>query len=92
MVAAASPPEQPEPADAFAAADLRQTLQVALGALGARQRAVVVLRFFEDLTETQVADALGCSVGTVKSQSAKALARLRADPHLAAILTEEMTR
>jgi RNA polymerase sigma-70 factor (sigma-E family) len=91
-VAAASPPERPAPSDDFAAADLRQTLQAALSGLAARQRAVVVLRCFDDLTETQAADALGCTVGTVKSQSAKALARLRADPHLAAILTEETTR
>jgi RNA polymerase sigma-70 factor (sigma-E family) len=90
-IAAASLPEMPDPADTYAAADLRQSLQRALAALGARQRAVVVLRFFDDLTETQVADTMGCSVGTVKSQSAKALARLRADPLLAATLTEEMT-
>jgi DNA-directed RNA polymerase specialized sigma24 family protein len=45
---------------------------------------VVVLRYFEDLTEAQTADALGCSVGTVKSQASKALAKLRIDPALAA--------
>jgi RNA polymerase sigma factor (sigma-70 family) len=48
-----------------------------------RMRAVVVLRYFEDLTEVQTADALGCSVGTVKSQTSKALAKLRIDPALA---------
>jgi RNA polymerase sigma-70 factor (sigma-E family) len=41
-----------------------------------RQRACVVLRYYEDLTERETAAVLGCSVGTVKSQSAKALARL----------------
>jgi DNA-directed RNA polymerase specialized sigma24 family protein len=40
-------------------------------------RAVVVLRWVEDLSESQTAHALGCSVGTVKSQSSRALARLR---------------
>jgi RNA polymerase sigma-70 factor (sigma-E family) len=56
----------------------------AMARLPRRQRAVVVLRYFEDLTESQTADALGCSVGTVKSQSSKALAKLRIDPALAA--------
>jgi len=54
----------------------------ALATLPRRQRAVIVLRYFEDLTETQVARALGVSVGTVKSQTAKALARLRISPAL----------
>lgn len=43
-----------------------------------RQRAVVVLRYYQDLTESDTADALGCSVGTVKSQCHRALATLRA--------------
>ena len=50
----------------------------ALRALPPRQRAVVVLRYYADRTEVQTADALGCSVGTVKSQHAKAVATLRA--------------
>jgi len=42
-----------------------------------RQRAVLVLRYFDDMTETEVAELMGCSVGTVKSQASRALARLR---------------
>jgi RNA polymerase sigma-70 factor (sigma-E family) len=59
-------------------------LWTAMERLPRRMRAVVVLRYFEDLTETQAADVLDCSVGTVKSQTSKALAKLRIDPALAA--------
>lgn len=57
----------------------RAALSTALRALPPRQRAAVVLRFAEDLSEQQVATALGCSVGTVKSLTSRGLARLRAD-------------
>ena len=76
--AAAAPPDRPDPANPYAAVELRDALARVLPALGRRQRAIVVLRYFDDLTEAQVAEVMGCSVGTVKSQSAKALARLRA--------------
>lgn len=63
--------------DAFAEVDHRHALRAALAQLPPRQRAVVVLRYHQDLSEAQVADLLGISVGTVKSQAAKALATLR---------------
>nr|WP_239096094.1 SigE family RNA polymerase sigma factor [Micromonospora lutea] len=56
---------------------LRLSLRSALSRLTPKQRAVVVLRFFDDLTEVQAAETLGVSVGTIKSQTAKALERLR---------------
>jgi RNA polymerase sigma-70 factor (sigma-E family) len=55
----------------------RLVMRQALMTLGRRQRTVLVLRYFEDLTEQQVADMLDISVGTVKSQAHKALAHLR---------------
>jgi RNA polymerase sigma-70 factor (sigma-E family) len=60
-----------------ATADLRSDLREALRRLPRRQRAVVVLRFYEDLTEVQAAAALGISPNTVKSQTRVALQRLR---------------
>jgi RNA polymerase sigma-70 factor (sigma-E family) len=61
----------------------RRVIIAALLTLPPRQRAVVVLRFWLDLTETQVAATLGCTVGTVKSQTSRALAKLRASAALA---------
>lgn len=73
-----------DPPDVGSADDLARDVTSALAVrralrqLTPRQRAVVVLRFYEDLTEVQAAAELGCSVSTVKSQTRDALARLRA--------------
>ncbi|HSV37987.1 MAG TPA: SigE family RNA polymerase sigma factor [Nocardioidaceae bacterium] len=61
---------------------VRHDLWAALGRLPRGQRAVVVLRYFEDCSEAETARLLECSVGTVKSQTAKALAKLRVDEAL----------
>jgi len=74
-------PEQGAP-DLSAAVEQRTVLMTALTELPPRQRAAVLLRYFEDLSEAQTAAVLGCSVGTIKSQTADALARLRRSPHL----------
>lgn len=63
----------------------RPALHAALLRLPARQRAVVVLRFHEDLSEAATAELLGITTGTVKSTSSKALAALRADGALAGL-------
>ena len=55
----------------------RSLLWPFLCALPDRPRAVIVLRYYEDLTEAQIADALGCAPGTVKSQSSTAVGALR---------------
>ena len=55
----------------------RDAIWAAVRALPPRQRAVVVLRYYEDLSETEIAEALGCSRGTVKSQASAAIAALR---------------
>jgi RNA polymerase sigma-70 factor (sigma-E family) len=87
-------PDVADPAghDGIEAAVRRLTVVAALRTLTARQRAVVVLRYFEDLTEAQTAHVLGCSVGTVKRVHFDALARLRTTvPHLLAELHEEVS-
>ncbi|CAM5390814.1 SigE family RNA polymerase sigma factor [Streptomyces aurantiogriseus] len=73
--------------DHISRADDRHTLLKALAKLPPRQREAVVLRYWEDLTETQAAEAMGCSVGAVKSNAAKGIAKLRAVPGLAETVT-----
>jgi RNA polymerase sigma-70 factor (sigma-E family) len=69
-------------ADETALSDERQRVWLAMGRLPRRQRAVLVLRYFEDMTEAQIAGVLDISVGTVKSQANRALAKLRLDESL----------
>lgn len=84
------PGPQPDHAEQTA---LRLSLRSALSRLTVKQRAVIVLRFFDDLTEAQAAETLGVSVGTVKSQTAKALERLRIlAPELADVSVSGETR
>jgi RNA polymerase sigma-70 factor (sigma-E family) len=81
--------DAPAGADIATVAVRRLVLHRALARLGPRQRAVLVLRFYEDLSEVETAELLGCSVGTVKSQTHNALARLRAlAPELAELVTD----
>jgi RNA polymerase sigma factor (sigma-70 family) len=69
-------------ADHAGASDLTETLRRAVDRLPQRMRAAVVLRYFEDMTEAEVADALGVSLGTVKSTVSRAVAKLRIDADL----------
>jgi RNA polymerase sigma-70 factor (sigma-E family) len=70
-------PDLPGTVDVFADVDLEQALATAIRELPVRQRAVVVLRYFEDLSVADTAEVLGCTEGTVKSQASKALRSLR---------------
>jgi RNA polymerase sigma-70 factor (sigma-E family) len=62
----------------FRQVELRRSMIAELRKLPAGMRSVLVLRYFEDLSEVEIAHALNCSTGTVKSQAARGLARLRA--------------
>jgi RNA polymerase sigma-70 factor (sigma-E family) len=79
-------PREPVPRDlpevavtdgGFATVALRDELSQLLATLPRRQRAVVVLRYYHEYSEAETAALLGCAVGTVKSQAAKALAKMR---------------
>jgi RNA polymerase sigma-70 factor (sigma-E family) len=85
----AEPPERAQ-ADPAGGVDTRLVVRAALARLGPRQRAVLILRHFEDLNEAETADVLGCSVGTVRSTNHRALRRLREiapelDPNLSEV-------
>jgi RNA polymerase sigma-70 factor (sigma-E family) len=75
------PPETPVDGPADLVGE-RDALLAALHELPPRQRAVIVLRYWEDLTDAQIAATLGCSPGTVRSQLSRALAKLRESPAL----------
>jgi RNA polymerase sigma-70 factor (sigma-E family) len=64
-------------ADATDTVHLRQALIQALATLPPRQRAVLVLRYWEQFSEAEAAEVLGCSIGTVKSTASRGLSRLR---------------
>ena len=72
-------PGRDDPAEQQA---LHDAMWRAIQKLPARQRAMVVLRYYEDLSEVQTAEVLGVSVGTVKSAVSRALGKLREDPEL----------
>ncbi|MGW4437950.1 SigE family RNA polymerase sigma factor [Streptomyces sp. NPDC004596] len=78
------PEPEPEPGaeDPAERQALRDAMWRAIARLPARQRAMVVLRYYEDLSEAQTAEVLGVSVGTVKSAVSRALGKLREDPEL----------
>src|SRR6202161_4853900 len=76
-------PDSPA-ADATGESDLHDVVQRAVDRLPRQMRAAVMLRFYDDMTEPEVAAALGGSVGTVKSTVARAVAKLRKDAELGA--------
>ncbi len=81
--------------DSAAAGDVAEEVTVRIGLRGAlesltpRQRAVLVLRIYDDLPEAQVAHVLNCAVGTVKATMSQALSKLRENPQLAGLIEQE---
>lgn len=69
----------PDPAERAVTAAERQVVVAAVSRLGADDRLVIALRHFEQLAETEIAEVLGCPVGTVKSRLSRAMARLRSE-------------
>ncbi|MFC9972206.1 SigE family RNA polymerase sigma factor [Spirillospora sp. NPDC127200] len=76
------------PAPATSGTEDREVLWEALAKLGRRERAAVVLRYYADLEHTAIAEILGCSPVTVRSQISRALAKLRVDPSLVPVRKE----
>ena len=88
MISASQLPADP---DVTAAVDLREALMRIMRMLPPRQRAVIVLRYWEQLSQAETAAALGCSEGAVKSSASRGLQRMRdlASPWLAAEIEQE---
>lgn len=80
--------KDPRSGDPASATELRPAVLAALDTLTVHQRAVVVLRYFEDLSQDEVAEMLGISPGTVKSTASRAVAQLRAQPGLVALFAD----
>jgi RNA polymerase sigma factor (sigma-70 family) len=81
----------PRSGDPVTAVELRPALLAALDTLTLQQRAIVVLRYFDDRSETEVAGLLGVSPGTVKSTASRAIAQLRVQPGLIALFATDIT-
>lgn len=75
-------PDSPSDEDATRDSDLQEVMRRAIDRLPRQMRAAVLLRFYDDMSESEVAATLGVSVGTVKSTVARAVARLRKDAEL----------
>jgi RNA polymerase sigma factor (sigma-70 family) len=90
-VATDRPPERPAPTDVTAIIDLSVTLREALYRLAPKYRAVLVLRYLEDLSDDEIAEVLGCRPSTVRSQAVRAIDRLRTlCPELTMLDAEEV--
>ncbi|GLY05030.1 SigE family RNA polymerase sigma factor [Actinoplanes sp. NBRC 101535] len=84
-------PERAHAGDLAGEAADRDAVQRALARVSRQQRAIVVLRFLDDLSVAETAEMLGCSQATVKTQTVRALAAMRADPQLQHLRAEEIT-
>ncbi|WP_028637352.1 SigE family RNA polymerase sigma factor [Nocardioides sp. URHA0032] len=80
-------PEPPATEDPAAGVSLSQSIRASLARLGREQRQVLVLRYFADLTEAQIATVLGIAPGTVKSRASRAIAVLSEDRSLDDLIT-----